>query len=111
MKKSVLKRGIIIALLLFVIFTISSCGNSIVGSWTNTSFGLATTLRFDGNGTLNVSALGIEVVAGTYIVSGNQLILSSSENLLGTGLSSGTSNFSISGDQLTIGGVVFIKDK
>lgn len=110
MKNSGLKRGLVVALLIVITLTMSSCGNSIVGSWTNTSFGIATTLRFSSNGTLSVSAFGVNVVAGTYKVNGNQLILSSPDSLSGTGLSSGTSTFNITGNQLIIDGIAFIKD-
>lgn len=110
MKGRVLQKWLAAAILIAVALTVTSCGNSIVGSWTNTSFGLATTISFHSDGTLSVSALGVSVAAGTYRVSGNQLVLSASEGLLGAGLSSGASTFRISGNQLILDGLVFLKD-
>jgi hypothetical protein len=111
MNTRIFKRALIVVLLLFIAVTMTSCTNSIVGSWINSTYGIAITLRFESNGNFALSTLDTDVATGTYKVNGDQITLSSSQSLLGLGLSTGTSTFKLSGDQLILDGLAFSKSK
>ena len=109
MRRKSTKRCSLLILLLVAVFTLTACGNPVVGTWTNHLLGYETMLRFNNDGTFTISVLGILGASGRYTVSGNQIRISLADPTLSAYLPSDTSTFSVSGNQLIIDGIVYTK--
>lgn len=97
------KRGAAMLLAVALILTLSSCGDSLKGTYVSKGL-IAQTFTFDGDN-VTMSAFGINV-SGKYKISGNQIAITYS--LFGMD-NTWTQTFSKSGKTITIGGTDFTK--
>ena len=111
MRKIVLKTGLMIVVLVITALTLVSCSNPIVGTWTNSVFGLETTFQFNSDGSFSMFSLGIQTAKGTYTVIGNQIKLSGSYNYSSTENKTTISTYSLTGNQLVIDNIIFTRQK
>ncbi len=97
------KKGAALLLAIAMVFALSSCGNSLKGTYTSEGL-VAQTFTFDGDD-VTMSAFGINV-SGKYKISGDQITITYS--LLGME-NTWTQSFSKSGKTINIGGTDFTK--
>ncbi len=96
-----MKKAICILLaVLLIAVSLCACGtgsNSIVGSWSGTTEGVAVTMSFEKDGSCVMSALGgLATETFTYKTEGSTLTLTASDD------DSEVFEYSIDGDQLTL---------
>ena len=96
------KKLLTIGLVVVLMFSMTACGNKLVGTWAMSIElldGEESVLTFNSDGTCSTSLSGI-VVDGTYTTDGNKLVLTLT--VLGTTSEPQNYEYAIDGDTLTL---------
>lgn len=113
MSKNNLRKVFIIFLTIIMCVLLSSCsGNSIVGTWKASTFGIPSTITFNSDGTISSASLGFSTsIPARYKVNGDKITLTMDNTAYGLSNTSTTSTFILKGDTLWMDGLEFTRIK
>lgn len=96
--KNSMKKAIALLAVLVLVFSLTGCGSSVVGTWTAEESGVTMDYTFEKNGDCSIAAMGM-TFDGTYEVKGDKI--SMTLDAMGTETTE-EYTFKVSGKELTL---------